>query len=1136
MSGFKNISFPIINGVFNSKEDALSKIGQHLAAHSDSFADGNLISFRYLSGGVECLSIAVIRKNGGDAFVNPLSNDDASIMPISNLSVNDEDKDPSLLYIEGDDSTSASVNELSATLSGMKADIEQLFRLTDKHEYGFKYGLSPGNIYNSAAVDIETSANEIKPEDAIESEEEPVVMEPDYEGKKLGNVKHIMLKYADTEETIKQYYKKYTCAYELIWCIGNKGLYINNNGILVKINSFTGNGESNLPTTTVVEGITSSDGAVDHIIMRSDDGTLYEMRADKGTIVSYEKKTQLQPPSGETNTFSPNIYLLLEGTKLGYLYINMIYCGGVDGENSDNAIIDEHSYNYCSHNFVELSNVSDKDICLDGLSLQYAKDGLDWAVLPLKGVIKKGSTFLVRGAQCSVMDVNTTKIKVKTYDMEWFDNNTGKPIQFSNICGKFYLTYGTEPCSEINPYKLIAGESAPTFLYGYIDLVGLDDGGAINAGASEKKPYSYLSSDRIFTKYYNLDPAKQANKEMAKRNNANDWYFVDLTKNDGDIIPNISAYTPKASAENKNIFFNKTMPIEDRPSVITCTFGIQATDNGEGATRCFNWVSKNYYDEYVWISRDKNDFSQAVRYESVHGITDKNDINHVYNRIRLETTDGTPITVHKCIVRGLEAGTYYYKAGRSLELATDVRSFTVITNAKANEGFRVVQTSDQQGFNWDEYQVWKWAAGKIAEESPNFLINTGDMTQNGNRINEWFDYFNAKGEITDLEDMATIGNNDLCSEQTYFLGNGGDLNKINPITITLFYTFEADEENPCIFDITNDDGTKVVTNIYIPSLYSFNFGNIHFLCVNSEITISAEQSIFKLDWVNASNYGYIYEKVKNWCQADIDKYKPQSNWVIAYCHEMPFTILTQAVVKSASNEDSSEKVILRGGSHLNTVARPGNEYWFSKFCQDNGIRLVLGGHKHTEAISYPILENTNTIIKNYTLKPIIQTTGDVRTVTSGTLSGLSYPVDWFQGEMLNPDYVPRAHLCTFEKVDKITAPIYAMSQATGYKHTSNKELPGLNIPWLAHYYPSSNNGTTVNAGQRYPFYTVWDITPESINGTVKKVKGVFNAGKFNINIEGEKVKNGSPVGSENYAASECATVTITKDNSIIETK
>jgi hypothetical protein len=34
-----------------------------------------------------------------------------------------------------------------------------------------------------------------------------------------------------------------------------------------------------------------------------------------------------------------------------------------------------------------------------------------------------------------------------------------------------------------------------------------------------------------------------------------------------------------------------------------------------------------------------------------------------------------------------------------------------------------------------------------------------------------------------------------------------------------------------------------------------------------------------------------------------------------------------------------------------------------------------------------------------------------------------------------------------------------MCQATGYKLTSNKELPGRNIPWLLEYYPVTTSAT-----------------------------------------------------------------------------
>ena len=85
-----------------------------------------------------------------------------------------------------------------------------------------------------------------------------------------------------------------------------------------------------------------------------------------------------------------------------------------------------------------------------------------------------------------------------------------------------------------------------------------------------------------------------------------------------------------------------------------------------------------------------------------------------------------------------------------------------------------------------------------------------------------------------------------------------------------------------------------------------------------------------------------------------------------------------------------------------------------------------------------------------------------------------------------------------------------MSQASGYKHTSNKELPSPHIPWLRGYFGATNEGTVVNNGQRAPFFTIWDITPSKIVGKVRKLTNIFGSkGKFNIQIQGEAIKNGT---------------------------
>ena len=46
--------------------------------------------------------------------------------------------------------------------------------------------------------------------------------------------------------------------------------------------------------------------------------------------------------------------------------------------------------------------------------------------------------------------------------------------------------------------------------------------------------------------------------------------------------------------------------------MVNITFGIQATDNGNGATRCFNWVSVGFFDEYIEYKKSADTWNYAL--------------------------------------------------------------------------------------------------------------------------------------------------------------------------------------------------------------------------------------------------------------------------------------------------------------------------------------------------------------------------------------------------------------------------------------------------------------------------------------------------------------------------------------------
>ena len=86
--------------------------------------------------------------------------------------------------------------------------------------------------------------------------------------------------------------------------------------------------------------------------------------------------------------------------------------------------------------------------------------------------------------------------------------------------------------------------------------------------------------------------------------------------------------------------------------------------------------------------------------------------------------NGSLCTSHKCILKVsenalLDKKTYTYIVGRALkdgspdfEHCSEEKTFTLYPNIYIP---RVYQITDQQGFNWIEYQVWAAAAKKVKE-------------------------------------------------------------------------------------------------------------------------------------------------------------------------------------------------------------------------------------------------------------------------------------------------------------------------------------------------------------------------------------------------------------------------------------
>ena len=814
----------------------------------------------------------------------------------------------------------------------------------------------------------------------------------------------------------------------------------------------------------------------------------------------------------------------------------------------------------CSHAYIELENSSDKDFNLTGCYLHMAyKNKAETVIktLPLTGTLKAGSTYLIRCKQYANFKDKNTVIKVKTFDQEWYDNGQLLDLQKEGL--HLLLIYNTPTTLTTVTYaeKYPGKKSWKIKNDNLIDAVQVRDK-SITSWVTDLFSINDagITRDYILKNTYELDPAKQAFQALCEKDSSrtrgtgkNDFkpLYIDVDTisfpHSSEEYP-VNLFTPKASFENKNISTDKSKLNTDRPNMVYCSFGINMH-----TTRCFNWVSVGSFNEYVWIR--KKGTQTWTKFESyshsdspvasvtVGDFTRKGfsaEVNNaVYARIQGRFPgDNSFYTVHKCIIETTApVGTkqeYEYMVGRDsvigkpdLDHISKIMMFTIYPE---NTEPRIYQTTDQQGFYWLEYQTWAGSAKALFEKIESdlkketfipIIINTGDMTQNGTRVNEWLDYYNGGSCLTDkYEHMSVVGNNDLCGSNPDLLGTGDDSGKSNSYYHFLFQCFEIP-----------DNTDLIINGKYAPSTYYFeckvgpsNYERI--IGINSEFTFINCKEWFKL---TTSDPDIVYNIYTGWTTGNTiavqtpeytKSFTPIYNtlykWLsepgrrcITACHEMPFTVMTRQnlTVDSSNPGYTNESRSVDGkvggaliGSHLNQLTKVDNTamYWFSRLLEAKGVKLCIGGHKHTYTCSYPVREfyfyanGTKNSLKDgpmpmgpdlsdefangkhkvtwkYIKKDdslLISNNGKFK-VPDGTYNAFisdnlefntsRLPIVKFSGTVYKVSSPTNKAPYTNSELSSVYLPIignstmdngvvYFMCQATGYKQTSNKELPG----------------------------------------------------------------------------------------------
>ena len=885
----------------------------------------------------------------------------------------------------------------------------------------------------------------------------------------------------------------------------------------------------------------------------------------------------------------------------------------------------------CSHAYIELENTSDKDFLLTGCYLHFATGTCDATApdiktyhLELEGKIPAGGTYLIRGKQYTDPGQANCFIDVATFDKEWYVGD-GELIDFTlGANNAFALTYGLAdlPWStvlvETNNDSATKDKAPYVYVPRYIDSAAIK--GHIWSGSATACTWTHNkwkffippTIDCIYKNTFELEPAQQGYQSLntydssrSRHANDQDYQYLLLNK---DIIEfpktpetfPVDRYTPKASWEHKNVSTDKTPLDMEKPNMVSCSFGINIH-----TTRCFNWISAGLFDEYVWIRKQGTE-AWTSRFESFKAGGNENDvaggmtrINYTeypelraagYERIT-SIFPGARIqyTSHKCIVEIVSQSpespeTYEYICGRADKNGNpdpnhtgEVYMFTLYPDSYIP---KIYQTTDQQGFHWIEYQPWAAAAIEIdktikeEQEEENIipiLVNTGDMTQNGTRINEWLDYYNA-GKIlfNHLEQMNVVGNNDLCGPDPTVLGTGDDSGKSNSFYYHVFYCNEVDPEIMPIIPASDGSGYK-----FIPSFYYFQNNayeytvpadpedpentetvtvknpNYRFVFFNTEITATNCKTWFKrmksvngtdvavnvyTGWpidVNATpaDFDSEFTSVYTMLYRVLDGAKTLGKKILLACHEMPFTVVTDANLKEseASPNPQANDRSMNGsslvGCHANRLGSVNEKsiYWLSRLLEFFEVKLVIGGHKHTYACTNPLrefyfydegaknslqdgpMEMEETLANDYKVSWTTSVGSDGNlTITEGSTnitlskwavdgSGTAININTTKFPLMaSPDirgvckkangiYYPCYGLESIATTSGFRGVTYFMCQATGYKLKSNKELPSPDQKFSL-VIPKTNvadSGDKPNANQQRPMFAEIEFVGEN---------------------------------------------------------
>ena len=602
----------------------------------------------------------------------------------------------------------------------------------------------------------------------------------------------------------------------------------------------------------------------EYVELVASDGTTYRAMVDgKGELKVVKSEVFTAPdPAPEDNI----------SDKYQALIINQMYGGG-----------DLLSGTAVSHSFIELYNLSKNELNLKGLYLWYKSGTSIWESIPLQGIVPPYSSFLIRGGEHNTIYKDDCRLKIEDYDQEFRDAD-GNLKRFSNKGMSVYISIGDET-PDTNPLRKIKDLQGTAIAQPrYVDLMGC---GGTNIESDTVRAFETnfmfgMNKDCACRRvdFYNGGTAKDiSGYSNGAGDNAVDCEIIDYSTCE------VERYRPRTSKEgNWDMFVSKDPINENAPNAFILGYGEEDT------TRTFTWQSKLMPQGYV-------------RYREVN-------VNAKFTVVKAKTSvlqhPDVTVSKHSCIVKNLQYGkTYEYQVGAE-GYWSDLAEFNVAD--RRNSTIKILWESDEQSWTQEEMNTFRNAFEGIANiwhsESQStdikmsefdFILETGDISQNGRRRNEYYGYFDALQGYNKVKPiMATMGNNDL-------------LNKEFGQCFANFFTNE---------------------NQWANSVHHYMIGNTEFICLNSNTDYDY---VVNRGTLGAGENKEQYQSTDAFLLAQaqwLDNYlttrTTNPDWTIVYMHLSPFTCVRtkRCQVFVSVFEKHKIPLVLCGHNHLYTRSIP----------------------------------------------------------------------------------------------------------------------------------------------------------------------------------------------------------------------